>query len=295
MEDTRKTPPPPGHTEEENLMTLVELQKFLADELASSEGGENYSRAFLPLTDGLGLDSPIRKTEPFAPEAKVPKATPPPVPPSRKEEIFSSFYEPEEQVPVQATPRPSVKPEPIVEKPVSPPEIKARERVIETRHSDAHTSPAVTESQEIDYPEIVPLMPPPVPGVSLFRRLFAGIMDEGFVLLLVAVALLITSKTLSPRSSAPLAVQLVTDFSKPIFLRFALLEFATVWLAYFAIGIGVLDMTFGMWVWGMRVGYGGSSGDTHLLRKMLRVLWSFLFTPQSFQPCFSSSGYGERI
>jgi len=57
-------------------------------------------------------------------------------------------------------------------------------------------------------------------------------------------------------------------------LRFIALEFITLWLAYFAICLGAMDMTLGMWAWGLRVGYNqGSKG----LRKWLRIVFSLAF------------------
>lgn len=60
-------------------------------------------------------------------------------------------------------------------------------------------------------------------------------------------------------------------------MQFAVLEFATIWVAYAVFCMGVLDMTFGMWVWGIRVGYMTQSKRTWILRKFLRTLFTFVF------------------
>src|SRR5688572_27017686 len=54
---------------EPELSSLVELQKFLSEELASSGKAPDFSRSFRPLTDGLGLESPdpAKKVVPPAP------------------------------------------------------------------------------------------------------------------------------------------------------------------------------------------------------------------------------------
>ena len=56
-------------------MSLVELQKFLAEELAEVEPQGTFARSFTPLTDGLGLESPKRKEPPVQA-----KPTPKPAP-----------------------------------------------------------------------------------------------------------------------------------------------------------------------------------------------------------------------
>src|SRR3954447_24705680 len=53
---------------EPELSSLVDLQKFIADELGTSSTSPDFGRSFRPLTDGLGLESPD--------PAKNPKPTP---------------------------------------------------------------------------------------------------------------------------------------------------------------------------------------------------------------------------
>ena len=77
MEDTNRPESPPPEGDEAELMTLVELQKFLADELASSDSSATFQRSFLPLTDGLGLESPRAREAVFAPPPPKPTKPPP--------------------------------------------------------------------------------------------------------------------------------------------------------------------------------------------------------------------------
>ncbi len=118
-------------------------------------------------------------------------------------------------------------------------------------------------------------VPPPIPAASAFRRGLAGLLDAFFVMGLWCVGLVITSQILSVHQGT-IVERLVADFSTPVFVRYAVLEYLALWLAYFALSLGVLDMSFGMWVWGLRVSY-GQDGVRPWARKGLRILLSFLF------------------
>jgi uncharacterized RDD family membrane protein YckC len=115
-----------------------------------------------------------------------------------------------------------------------------------------------------------------MPKASLWRRAFAAFVDEVFVLTLFSLALLMTLH-LSTGMSAQLSGEPWSKLQDSQFLRFAALEFTTLWLGYFAIGLGLLDMTFGMWVWGLRVSFGRDSEDSKFLAKLLRIVGSFVF------------------
>lgn len=252
-------------------MSLVELQKFLADELAQAGGESHFGRAFRPLTDGLGIGAAAKKPVPQAP-APPPKAPVVarsgriPVPDATK--FFESF--PTETsaplIPVREpdrTPeRPRVEvrqmPEP------RPAPVEAPTHRVVTPEARAEIAPA---------PEAA-VQPPPVPQASFFRRLLAGIVDQIFVLSLVTVVLLITSIVLS-REGGALSKGLLMNLRHPAYIRFAILGFATIWMSYLVLGVGILDMTFGMWVWGLRIGYGQASEGSPLARKVMRVICSF--------------------
>lgn len=119
-------------------------------------------------------------------------------------------------------------------------------------------------------------LPPKLPTVSGFRRLLAMLVDQLFVLTLWAMAIVITSNALNGFQSG-FSIDIMKDFANPVFQRFAIMEFSALWIAYFAVSLGVLDLTFGMWVWGLRVSYGDPEDAQYWMRRMMRVIWSFLF------------------
>ncbi len=118
--------------------------------------------------------------------------------------------------------------------------------------------------------------PPPLPSPSAVRRLFASLMDQMFVLTFFTFALVLTANLMDGFSTG-FSLKVFQNFSNPAFVRLATLEFAVLWVLYFGIGVGVLDATFGMWVWGVRVSYGPKGDSGYALRKAMRVFWSVLF------------------
>lgn len=266
-------------------MSLVELQKFLADELEEAGGESHFGRAFRPLTDGLGLAGNAKKEAAPVPKAPTPKPAAPaprpsarvPVPDATK--FFDSF--PTETSPplVPERPRVEARREEVVPRPVpvvpAIPVIKEipQRSVFAERKADraADVARALQETEEE-----TKTLPPPVPQASFFRRLLAGMIDQAFVLSLLAVVLLITSAVLS-KEGGVLSRGLLTNLKHPAYIRFAILGFATLWMSYLVLGVGILDMTFGMWVWGLRISYTTQSGDSHFARKLMRVLTSFCF------------------
>jgi hypothetical protein len=256
---------------------LGELQKFLAEELSDVEGGARLNRSFQPLTDGLGLESPNR----------APAAVPPPIPVVKKaapEKAKQKAQPPPEPKPM--------KPDTISKsdwslgnalagtKPIFPTAPKGpkrhREEVSLNRNDPRESTNEAAQVFGDTGTDFEMAAPPPMPAPSLLRRALAGFLDELFVLGLWVGSLLITSSFLSGYSGGSLNAVL-SNFSHPLFLRFAALEFATVWLCYFAVGIGLLDMTFGMWVWGMRIAYPEVSEEAQVIKKVVRIVLSFFF------------------
>jgi hypothetical protein len=238
------------------LGAILELQKMIAEELDLSAEERSFSRSFTPLTDGLGLESPKKKEFPTPPPARelsrVVRKTAEMLLETEPEEIS----EPEEpEVPVAS------------EVPEVPDKTGSLASVINTSSSERER---VTEDEVSE--------PPPMPRPSLWRRTFAAFVDEMFVLSLWVVAVFITLKALDGS---------VTYFSftgfqahhHPMLIKFALLEFSTLWLCYFAVCLGLMDMTFGMWVWGIRIGYLSKKSG---INRFFRILLSFMF----FAPVF---------
>jgi uncharacterized RDD family membrane protein YckC len=127
------------------------------------------------------------------------------------------------------------------------------------------------------------MAPPPLPSVSLVKRAASLFLDQVFVQTLWVIALVITSNIFSGFETG-LSSGVFKGFSDPLFFRFAVLEFAAIWLGYLAISLGIFNMTFGMWVWGIRISYGNQKDENYGLRKLMRILWSFAF----YAPIFPS-------
>ena len=203
---------------------------------------------FVPLTNGLGLESPKRK--------ETVTATTEPVQPVKQKYIF----EPADKY-----------------KYVSSEKSLAAVMEMGMEVEQVSSSPEVVSHVEELFSESAKeLIPPPLPQPSFFRRIMTPLIDELFVLMFWAIAVLITSNVLTGFSIG-LSNKVFKEFSNPLFVRFAILEFATIWLAYFMVCLGIIDRTFGMWVWGLRVSYGTSTEGNYALRKMMRVIWSFIF------------------
>ena len=287
--------------QDNDLMTLVELQKFLAEELAEVDGDSSFSRAFLPLTDGLGLTSPLKKEAP--PAKPMPPHIPAPAPkPSKRMptvEIFDTDPLPQ-RAPILVDLTKTEPPMSFFSETAKAKEVARLEALVDrkrqaeeedeiqpterlaTRSLAAAISAPVPEAtpEPVEAPAPAAAMPPPVPEATFGMRFLSGVLDEIFVLTVWLIVLVITSNALAG-GNVDLSSAFVRQFSNPLFMRFAALEFATIWLAYLAIGLGVLDMTFGMWVWGTRVRYtGAKEEDAKFLRKVARVVLSFfIFAP----------------
>ncbi|NBT58557.1 hypothetical protein EBT16_07210 [bacterium] len=128
----------------------------------------------------------------------------------------------------------------------------------------------------VQTPVVETQTPPPLPTVSLLKRAASLFLDQVFVQTLWTIALVITSNIFSGFETG-LSTGVFKGLSEPLFFRFAVLEFAALWLAYLAISLGIFNMTFGMWVWGIRISYGNQKDENYGLRKLMRILWSFIF------------------
>lgn len=257
----------------QDLASLLELRDLIANELDPAAATDNSQRIFRPLTDGLGLESPKKKeaekpAAAAAPAAK--KATPPPPVEVRPPVKVTP-------PPLQATPKTDFPLPPPM--PTQRPGIAGLASVIESSgisSSDAGGTSVLAKDET----------PPPMPTATWGRRFLAGLIDQIFVLTLFCVALILTLRMFAG-TNALMAVD-GGVFQNPVFVRFAILEYATVWLAYFAIGVGILDMTFGMWVWSLRLRMSEDQSTSKFIKKGFRVFLSFFFFAPLFPVIFLS-------
>lgn len=257
--------------EKNKLSSILELQEFLKDELAESSE-LLISRAFTPITDGLGLESP-QKREPHFPdkafrteivqkenedtlvEKQIKHFLDTPALATEDSEALLSGKR-EEPVPTATVTEPA--PTPKVEKPME---------------SLSDIMQVKSFSHEVKY--IPPPLPEPVKA-PLFKRAAAIVIDEIFVITLFFLALVLTSNTMTG-FEVGFSTKIIQDFTNPAFVRFAVIEFAAIWLGYLAVCIFMMNTTFGMWVWGLRISFGDKNSENYAMRKMMRVIWSFIF------------------
>lgn len=349
----RPTGTPPGEKTSREAMPILELRRFLADELDGSPVDGDFGRSFTPLTDGLGIAPPAPKpaevatkaamearaldarknffdTDPIAPAPKAPTQRELPVGTvafghddsdsdtlpgdgkavtsdraavlaalggSDRAETPAPLFRLEEEA---ATPAPvAPKPTPVVsydEEDLTPTERVAAERYIdraalpeEPRWSGERIFLEEEDPRKVEVPKPMTMPeleserdaivgpPPPMPDAGAGRRLLAAVLDQAFILTLWGITLTITSAVLGggiPTSFEGLAAGLRKE---PVFWRFAILSFATLWLTHFAIGLGLVDRTFGMWVWGLKVRAFGNTDDSSFFRRLSRIVLSFFF------------------
>lgn len=301
-----ETPRPDSHqaADDAELMSLVELQKFLADELAATDSESSFTRAFLPLTDGLGLESPKRPSV-YAPEKEVipGKSAPPQTP---RPEIKKANLPPAPEIKVKAKTAASAThkelgpllsdealaglaetKEPAIDRERVLKEAVGRKEIAPLRPRPALDTEEMPPVDPLIAPKVTPVVPaaeekrvaarevavpPPMPAASWFRRAQAAVVDQVLVLGMWVGALVITSNSLS-RSADPLVTRLLHDFTSMVFLRYAALELAAIWFGYLALCLGIMGMTIGMWVWGLRVSFGG---ERRGLKKLARIFFSLL-------------------
>jgi uncharacterized RDD family membrane protein YckC len=242
---------------------IEDLKRFLAEEVG--EDG-NFDRAFSALTDGLGLESPVKRRD--VPSAipnlanAIPAGLPTPSPRDVKKGVAAVLNDNEPPKPPE--PKFEFAPAPIVERSLS----TISEEFVEETQEPRNTREEKAERTKASPPEL------PRPGI--FRRTMAAILDEVLVLTLFAVTLVVTSNILSAGATGGSA-KVLEHLREPELMRFASLEFALVWIAYLFITVGVFGRTFGMWAWNIRINFGdGTSGD-RALKKIMRVFWSFFF------------------
>ncbi len=241
--DSKKSSEVDGILSGGDLTTLVDLQKFLAEELSpNSEQGGDLSRAFLPLTDGLGIHATTKRPG-GATKAGAPSYVPPGV--SAVTEFRTT-------------------------QPITAPVVRPSQRMI---LDDTEDLGRFADAPAEDFAVVEP--PPPVPSAALGRRFVASLIDQAFVVGAWMLALVITSSAMSS-ATGDLSVKLLREFNNPAFIRFAWLEFGMIWLGYLTLSFGFLEMTLGMWVWGLRVNFGPNG---RFWRKMARIVMSMFFYP----------------
>lgn len=216
--------------------TLFELQDFLESEVKDASPGAFY-RSFVPLTDGLGLESPKHPTPSFEQRITPIEIESPTIPPPPKRMDVNALFDDVALIP---------------------------------KHEPTPKAGLASVIEEIQ------VLPPPLPTPTAMRRFFATLVDQLFVWTLFAIAIVITSNMSSGFASG-FSTALIQDFLKPELLRFAVMEYAAVWVCYFTICAGLLNMTFGMWVWGIRISFGEKTDPNYWMCRMMRVVWSVVF------------------
>lgn len=245
--------------EQPEIHNLLDLQEFLTSELI--EQGTAYRRAFIPITEGLGLDSPRN----IQPKIEMAPETPPQIVEPNIKAIVSE--------PQVSNPAPS---------PLSNPNRINENRLAEVMDSSPETPAAQffqtnSEAPQFEIDSSPNVQPPPLPRPSLFKRMLAGVIDQVFVLFIWTGMIVLTSNLLSDFSTG-FSIDIITDFSQPRFQRVAVLEFAAAWLGYLGFSLLIFKRTFGMWVWSIGVSYGDKVEENYTLRKAMRIFWTFIFS-----------------
>lgn len=245
---------------------LEDLKRFLADEIGEDA---NFDRAFSPLTDGLGLESPPRKREvpttiPNAAALHSPVQQPL-SPRDVKKGVAAVLSDVE--APKQPEPKFEFTPAPIVERSM---ELQRGETVFEEKLPEP-------DALKVSPDERTPATPPVLPRPGTFRRAMAAILDEVFVLTLFAMTLVATSNLLSAGATGSSA-KVIEHLKEPAMLRMASMEFALIWMGYLFVFVGIFGRTFGMWVWNTRISFGNvaDSGE-RAVKRIMRMFWTFVF------------------
>lgn len=261
-----------------HLAPLLDLQDFFSDELIDQ--GTAYRRAFTPLTEGLGLESPRQiKPKIILEEIEIPVETPKVEIPALEENIQQKplvELNTDKPFKIQVT---SLRNSPTISKV----DLRGNDNRLAEVMDFPTTSPqADFFDSKIEPPsfELEPPSanhPPPLPRPSMFKRLLAGIIDQVFVLLIWSVMIVITSNLFNNFSTG-FSIEIIADFSHPKFQRIAILEFAAAWLGYLGFSLLIFKRSFGMWVWSLGVSYGDKLEENYTLRKAMRIFWTFLFS-----------------
>lgn len=258
---------------------LNELQEFLSEELI--EQGTSYRRAFIPLTEGLGLESPLNltpKIEINEELTKLPQKSE--TKSSRAEITFSENTEAtrlnyewdnSKQSSVPTTLKPEKPIENRLAEVMDPPPIAEKIQTVEVQNT-SHRLEVLSASDRKTQSQ-----PPPLPRPSIFKRLLAGIIDHVFVLFIWTALIVFTSNWMNEFTTG-FSIQILTDFGQPKFQRIAILEFAAAWFGYLGFSLLIARRTFGMWVWSIGVSYGDKIEENYTMRKAMRIFWTFLFS-----------------
>jgi len=252
--------------EEKALANLEELKNFLSTEL--NELGEFSKKAFTPITDGLGLESPLREKTKKEPEIKE-------VIHEEKTRLGDFMFS---QGPQVASENIFVS-QPIEEAINKPEERIASVKPATVREPSSSIKPELKElidlkkdeislNERKEKPEKFHKIPP-IPLPSKIKRFFAGLVDQIFIYFLFAT--LIFSGFLVFNKIE------ITNISIFIGLRILLGSFFALWFSYYIICIGILNMTFGMWVWDLKINYGSTLQKGIVIRKILRIFFSLIF------------------
>jgi uncharacterized RDD family membrane protein YckC len=217
---------------EPDLGSLLELQQFIADELGDNTDTIHLQRAFSPLTNGLGLESP---------------------PPETIRRESNTRFENHS----------------IIEELVKIPVPERTQNRTQEIFEDAHPAEETIFGRESSR-----VTPPSLPIASGMKRGLACMLDQLFVVSLFAAILLFTVKARSGFDD--IVYKNWSHFLSPLMIRFTVLEFCLVWMGYLAICLGLLERTFGMWVWGLKVQYATVDDDSQFIKKVMRIFWSFL-------------------
>lgn len=262
-----------GTQPETELTSLLDLQEFFSAELVNQ--GTAYRRAFIPLTEGLGLGSPrtimpkLKYTERNDVLLNSNEST---EPQARRAEVAALFTE-------RSSLEPTVTTKPLPPKlPVFKPENRLAEVMDSASSMNKETvSETQNEDRFFDSENSIIVTPPPLPRPSLFKRLMAGTIDQVFVLLIWTALIVLTSNIINNFATG-FSLEILSDFNSPKFQRMATLEFIAAWLGYLGFSLLVSKRTFGMWVWSMRVSYGDKMEENYFLRKAMRIFWTFIFS-----------------
>lgn len=233
--------------------SIQDFQAFIGGLLESET--EKKIDGIRPLTQGLGLESPKKQEPaPLAPAAAPIAQKPGPIAPREASRV--------------ATPHPVYKPQP---------------SLISNQAPRVEVAPPVSAPKEVAETEPVlkkeintAAAPPPLPTVPLTRRTLSFFLDQVFVGAVWLLSLAITSNLFSGFETG-LSLGVLGSLSEPFLFRLAVIQYAVFWMAYLGFSLGFFNRTFGMWVWGIRISYGNEKDENYHLRKLMRIIWSFVF------------------
>lgn len=259
---------------------LNDLQSFLSDEIF--EQGTGYGRAFIPLTEGLGLESPTN----LSPKIEISKQDVEVIDRPQKQIIQAPELPSEPKAAQQLSYELDNQSNKSIST-VSKPDLRASENRLAEVMEPPILSNATTAVELKPTPPKLQVLsasdkkaqsnPPPLPRPPVIKRLLAGVIDHVFVLL-IWTALIVISSNFMNDFSRGFSIEILTDFGQPRFQRMAVLEFAAAWFGYLGFSLLIARRTFGMWVWSIGVSYGDKIEENYTMRKAMRIFWTFLFS-----------------